>query len=339
MAARIPERCRTAASGASTARASGSSGTSGNRSSPADRRAILVPAGRQTRWLAASSRRPARRQPAGEPSRYRPPRRPPGVPWADLPLNGHPDSPLINFIQFRIVKDGEVTYQNAWVTDLGTHQRQHRRTGACRAGTLEDRERRVQHPQEPRLPPGALTSATATSTCRRRSSCSTCWRSSCTRSLTWSIRLYQRVRTFFSSRRAFWDEVRVAFRLFLFISWDQVLARMNSPPQPLPRISLGSPCTRCLHAACCYRTPEHRAANFAGWIRCYVPIPRRQPRAAGVDHGVRLSGDWRALPKCPLASTWAASLPSVASPRAPTPAHRELLGAVSVACPARRSGV
>ena len=36
--------------------------------------------------------------------------------------------------------------------------------------------------------------------------------------------LYQRVRTFFSSRRAFWDEVR----------WDQVLVRMNSPPQQLP---------------------------------------------------------------------------------------------------------
>ena len=46
--------------------------------------------------------------------------------------------------------------------------------------------------------------------------------------------LYQRVRTFFSSRRAFWDEVRAAFRLFLFSSWDQVLVRMNSPPQPLP---------------------------------------------------------------------------------------------------------
>ena len=28
--------------------------------------------------------------------------------------------------------------------------------------------------------------------------------------------LYQQVRTFFSSRRAFWDEVRSAFRLFLF---------------------------------------------------------------------------------------------------------------------------
>ena len=33
--------------------------------------------------------------------------------------------------------------------------------------------------------------------------------------------LYQRVRTFFSSRRAFWDEVRSAFRLFLFTSWTK----------------------------------------------------------------------------------------------------------------------
>ena len=46
--------------------------------------------------------------------------------------------------------------------------------------------------------------------------------------------LYQRVRTFFSSRRAFWDEARSAFRLFLFTSWDQVLERMNSPPEQLP---------------------------------------------------------------------------------------------------------
>ena len=46
--------------------------------------------------------------------------------------------------------------------------------------------------------------------------------------------LYQRARTFFSSRRAFWDEARSAFRLFLFTSWDQVLERMNSPPEQLP---------------------------------------------------------------------------------------------------------
>ena len=35
----------------------------------------------------------------------------------DLPLNGNPNSPHINFIRLRIVKAGK-TYENAWVTDL-----------------------------------------------------------------------------------------------------------------------------------------------------------------------------------------------------------------------------
>ena len=39
--------------------------------------------------------------------------------WAsDLPLNGNPNSPHINFIRFRIVKAGKITYENVWVTDL-----------------------------------------------------------------------------------------------------------------------------------------------------------------------------------------------------------------------------
>ena len=45
--------------------------------------------------------------------------------------------------------------------------------------------------------------------------------------------LYQQVRAGFGSRREFWGAVRATFRLFLFPSWDQVLVRMNSPPQPL----------------------------------------------------------------------------------------------------------
>ena len=35
-------------------------------------------------------------------------------------------------------------------------------------------------------------------------------------------------------RATSWDEARSAFRLFLFTSWDQVLERMNSPPEQLP---------------------------------------------------------------------------------------------------------
>lgn len=46
-------------------------------------------------------------------------------------------------------------------------------------------------------------------------------------------RAYQQARAGFSSRVEFWNVIRAMFRLFLFTSWDEVLQRMNSPPQPL----------------------------------------------------------------------------------------------------------
>ena len=45
-------------------------------------------------------------------------------------------------------------------------------------------------------------------------------------------RLYQQARAGFSARREFCNAIRGAFALLLFESWDQVLARMNSPPLP-----------------------------------------------------------------------------------------------------------
>jgi hypothetical protein len=44
--------------------------------------------------------------------------------------------------------------------------------------------------------------------------------------------LYQSGRAGFSSRKEFWSAIRATFRLLLFDSWEQVLKRMNSPPQP-----------------------------------------------------------------------------------------------------------
>ena len=83
--------------------------------------------------------------------------------------------------------------------------------------------------------------------------------------------MYQRVRTFFSSRRAFWDEARSAFRLFLFTSWDQVLERMNSPPEHCRLLGLGSS-TPSLHlrlgrprAATAYLAQSPLCACRVGW--------------------------------------------------------------------------
>jgi hypothetical protein len=44
--------------------------------------------------------------------------------------------------------------------------------------------------------------------------------------------LYQKARACFSARREYWNAIRASFRLFLFASWDEVLQRINSPPQP-----------------------------------------------------------------------------------------------------------
>ena len=151
----------------------------------------------------------------------------------ELPLNGKPDSPLINFIQFQIIEDGEVTYRNAWVTDLvPTTDNIVQLVRAARArwkienetfNTLKNQGYHLKH----NFGHGDQHLAEAFFTLNL---------------LAFFMHqifqlvdgLYQRVRTLFSSRRAFWDEVRSAFRLFLFTSWDQVLVRMNSPPQPLP---------------------------------------------------------------------------------------------------------
>ena len=151
-----------------------------------------------------------------------------------VPLNGRPDAPRINFIHFRIVADtGKVNLRNAWVTDLvPTADNIVQLVRAARArwkienegfNTLKNQGYHLEH----NFGHGHQHLSEALFTLNL---------------LAFFMHqifelvdgLYQRVRTFFSSRRAFWDEVRSAFRLFLFTSWDQVLVRMNSPPQPLP---------------------------------------------------------------------------------------------------------
>ena len=151
----------------------------------------------------------------------------------DVPLNGSPDAPRINLIQFRIIRGGEVKLHYAWVTDLvPTADNIVQLVRAARArwkienegfNTLKNQGYHLEH----NFGHGDQHLSEAFFTLNL---------------LAFFMHqifelvdgLYQRVRTFFSSRRAFWDEVRSAFRLFLFTSWDQVLVRMNSPPVPLP---------------------------------------------------------------------------------------------------------
>ena len=146
----------------------------------------------------------------------------------ELPLNGSPDSPRINFIQLRIVSGPEVAYHNAWVTDLvptAANIAQLVRAGRARwkINTLKNHGYHLEH----NFGHGHQHLSAAFFVLNL---------------LAFFLHqifelvdgLYQRVRVGFGSRREFWGAVRAVFRLFLFQSWDQVLARMNSPPQPLP---------------------------------------------------------------------------------------------------------
>ena len=153
----------------------------------------------------------------------------------DLPLNSNPNSPHINFIRLRIVKAGK-TYENAWVTDLTPTSANMRcqLVRAARAALEDRRHRRLQLPSRTRATTWSTISVTATQHLSEAFFTLNLLAFFMHQIFELVDGLYQRVRTFFSSRRAFWDEVRSAFRLFLFTSWDQVLARMNSPPQPLP---------------------------------------------------------------------------------------------------------
>ena len=152
---------------------------------------------------------------------------------SEVPLTGKADSPLVNFIQFQIVKRGKVTYRNAWVTDLepsGDNIVHLVRAARARwkienegFNTLKNQGYHLEH----NFGHGDEHLSEALFVLNL---------------LAFFLHqifelvdgLYQRVRTLFSSRRAFWDEVRSVFRLFLITSWDQVLTRMNSPPEPLP---------------------------------------------------------------------------------------------------------
>ena len=216
-----------------------------------------------------------------------------------MPLNGKPDAPLINFIEFWIVEDsGKVNQHNAWVTDLvPTADNIVQLVRAARArwkienegfNTLKNQGYHLEH----NFGHGDQHLSETFFTLNL---------------LAFFMHqifelvdgLYQRVRTFFSSRRAFWDEVRSAFRLFLFTSWDPgagahelaaaAVAALSGSlvPEPVPiRAAATDRCVPDHHATPRFQRPEraiHRQKRLA------EPSHTRNPLVCAA---------WFVLPTC-----------------------------------------
>lgn len=152
--------------------------------------------------------------------------------WVNnVPLNGKPDSPLVNFIQLTIFKGNKCTYRNAWVTDIpitSENAIEIVRGGRARwkienegFNTLKNHGYHLEH----NFGHGKNNLSEALFLLNL---------------LAFFFHqifeltdlLYQSARAEFSARVEFWNAIRSVFRFFFFESWEQILKKMNSPPIP-----------------------------------------------------------------------------------------------------------
>lgn len=150
----------------------------------------------------------------------------------EVALNASPNSPMVNFLHYWLInKDGKVGYHNSWITDLPLNQDTVpwvTRGGRARwkienesFNTLKNQGYHLEH----NFGHGRQFLSEALFLLNL---------------LAFFFHqifelvdeLYQQARAGFSARREFWNAVRNAFRMFLFVDWDQVLQRINSPPLP-----------------------------------------------------------------------------------------------------------
>ena len=153
--------------------------------------------------------------------------------WVNgVPLNGNPNSSFVNFIQLSIFKGDKRTYRNAWVTDIPItldNAIEIARGGRARwkienegFNTLKNHGYHLEH----NFGHGKKNLSEAFFLLNL---------------LAFFFHqifeltdlLYQTARAGFSARVEFWNAIRSVFRFFLFVSWEQILEKMNSPPIPV----------------------------------------------------------------------------------------------------------
>ena len=146
-------------------------------------------------------------------------------------LNGSKDSPKINFAQLSIAdKNGKVTYRSAWVTDVEINTRNIEeiiRAGRARwkienecFNTLKNQGYHISHNfghGEKNLSEALFILNLLAFFFHQI--------------FELSDNLYQSARATFSARTEYWNTIRAAFRLIIFGSFEELLERINSPPE------------------------------------------------------------------------------------------------------------
>lgn len=146
-------------------------------------------------------------------------------------LNGNIDSPKVNFVQLSITdENGKVTYRSVWVTDLeitAENIEEIIRAGRARwkienecFNTLKNQGYHINHNYghgEKNLSEAFFILNLLAFFFHQI--------------FELSDTLYQSARATFSARSEYWNTIRAAFRLIIFNSFEELLERINSPPE------------------------------------------------------------------------------------------------------------
>lgn len=155
----------------------------------------------------------------------------------DIDLNGNPDSPKVNFLQLKIMKNGKCTLRNAWVTDiLITEENVEEITRGGRArwkienetfNTLKNHGYHLDHNfghGENHLSEAFFILNLLAFFFHQI--------------FQLTDGMYQEARKRFSARKEYWNCIRSSFRYFLIQSWETILVRITGPPRPFPESGL-----------------------------------------------------------------------------------------------------
>jgi hypothetical protein len=153
--------------------------------------------------------------------------------WVNqTPLNANPESPLINFVEFKIIVNNKCTYRSAWVTDIEITKENVEtivRGGRARwkienegFNTLKNHGYHLEH-----------------NFGHGKKNLSECFFLLNLLAFFFhqifelSDLTYMKARNEFSARVEFWNTIRAMFRIFIFKYWEQVLEKINGPPMPI----------------------------------------------------------------------------------------------------------